>query len=257
LSTLRCSVANWKHQQLLSPRSHQTKPPYLASQLVSTGLPLVLLPPLRTKVNAVHAGLSPQLVPSKVPGKSKRVNYSLSPNPNSLIASRPASVAAVETKPSLSTTGPTTSLNQRLLTHTFQFKTLVLTTLLLPTKTLLLLVTSQSLLTQFQLFKLPLPSNQSLSQLRLTPLFSNPTLQVSLTALNAVPLLTTPSSQLVTEPRTVRTTGSSRTHGALAGVSKDISRLPPLMVKASAVSKWLPFTHSLHELYPNIISTIN
>merc|ERR1712195_413018 len=44
------------------------------------GFNLVPLPPLKTKDNADHAGLSLPLVPSKVSTSSKLVNYHLSPN---------------------------------------------------------------------------------------------------------------------------------------------------------------------------------
>ena len=47
---------------------------------LSIGLKMELLPLLRTKDNADHAGLSPQLVPSKVSTSNKPVNYYLSPN---------------------------------------------------------------------------------------------------------------------------------------------------------------------------------
>merc|ERR1712084_113683 len=99
---------------------------------------------------------------------------------------------------------------------------------------------SKSLLTPHLLSWPPLSKDQLQLPSRLTRLLSKPTSLESSTAKLAEPSLTTVSSLSDTEPRTARTTTSSRTPGTPPGVTKDTSRLPTtVMAKVSAVSRWL------------------
>jgi hypothetical protein len=109
-----------------------------------------------------------------------------------------------------------------------------------------------------QHFKPPLPNNQLLSQLRLTPLSSNHTHQECLTALLVEPLLTTQSSLLAMVQKTDKITGSLRTHGVPHGVKTDTSRSPLSKVTVFAVFNLLQSTHPLLEEYfsSNLIQNI-
>lgn len=82
-----------------------SKPPMLLSLTASIGDKRTPLPLSRTKVNAVHVGLSPPLVVWKVSMPSRPVNWPVSLNNKSLIAPRTETkVATVVTYPPLTTT---------------------------------------------------------------------------------------------------------------------------------------------------------
>ena len=177
-------------------------------QLVLTGLTKVQLPPLRIKVNAVHAGLSHPLVLLKVPTKLQLVNSSPSLNNNLLIAFKPASVAMEVGKHVLSlTTKATTHI---LRTHTLP--TLLLMelapTMLLKHLKLTLQLSPRQQQTQLPPFNKLLHNNPSQFQLKPTLLISKLTHLVSSPAPHAVQLSTTQFSLLVMVPQTEPTTGS-------------------------------------------------
>merc|ERR1712084_1545 len=99
---------------------------------------------------------------------------------------------------------------------------------------------SRSLLTPHLPLWPPFRPDQPQLPSRLTRLLSKPTSLEYSTAKLAEPSLTTVSSLSDTEPRTARTTTSSRTPGTPPGVTTDTSRLPTtVMAKVSAVSRWL------------------
>jgi len=177
-------------------------------QLVLTGLTKVQLPPLRIKVNAVHAGLSHPLVLLKVPTKLQLVNSSPSLNNNLLIAFKPASVAMEVGKHVLSlTTKATTHI---LRTHTLPTLLLMeLAPTMLPKHLKLTLQLSpRQQQTQLPPFNKLLHNNPSQFQLKPTLLISKLTHLVSSPAPHAVQQSTTQFSLLVMVPQTEPTTGS-------------------------------------------------
>lgn len=114
-SSSACSVVRKTPQMLLKAQIKLST--HHHGQPVLTGPTKVQLPPLRIKVNAVHAGLSHQLVLLKVPTKLQLVNSSPSLNNNSLIALIPALVAVVVGKHVL-------SLTTKITTHILRMPTL-------------------------------------------------------------------------------------------------------------------------------------
>jgi hypothetical protein len=96
---------------------------------------MVQSPQLKIKVNAVHAGLSPQLVLLKVLGKSRLVNSFHSLNNNLLTVLRPAKVATVVGNLVLLSIMKATTHSQKHLTHTPPLMEPVLTTLVMHTPT--------------------------------------------------------------------------------------------------------------------------
>jgi len=213
----------------------------------------MLLPPSRTKVNAVHAGLSPPLEPLKVPMPSRLVTSSHSQNNNSLTA-QPALATKVVTVvlwTMVSSMPKRTSLNQNLTTHTLLKTANASST---PQR-----VRSQSLDTRMS--PQEAPANSKLLflldpfqlPLKLTLMSSNHTALVSSAALLAEPALTTVSSlsdSALTAPPE-RTTGFSRTHGVATGVKKDSSEFlsNPAVAQVSAVSNSKPHTPLFDLLY--------
>jgi hypothetical protein len=144
-----------------------TKPFHHGKQ-ASTGLLLVPSLQLRIKDSAVHAGLSPQLVPSKVLMRSQQEIFFPSLNNNSLIVLKPAWAAMADGKHALSLTTSHTTPTSRLTTHTLQLMALA------HTKHPKLQVSMFQLslkwpLIQLMLYKLLLPNSPFQSQLRPTP----------------------------------------------------------------------------------------
>merc|ERR1712157_619594 len=211
---------------------HQTLTP-------SIGLPRALSPQSRTREAADHAGHSPPLVPWRDVNSSRPELLPPFPNRNSLTATisdpRDATVVPwLEPSSGTSLTRPklklTTSTPPRLAPATLPTTPDSSTP---PDSSRSLLTPHLPLWPPFRLDQPQLPS-------RLTRLLSKPTSLESSTAKLAEPSLTTVSSLLDTELRTVRTTTSSRTPGTPPGVTTDTSRLPTtVMAKVSAVSRWL------------------
>ncbi len=171
-----CFSEERKTRQKLQRVFKWTKPFHHGKQ-VSTGLLLVPSPPLRIKDSAAHAGLSPQQVPSKVLMRSQQEIFFPSLNNNSLTVLKPAWAAMADGKHALSLTTSHTTPTSRLTTHTLQLMAFA------HTKHPKLQVSMFQLslrwpLIQLMLYKLLLPNNQFLSQLRPTPDTSRHTLPV-------------------------------------------------------------------------------
>jgi hypothetical protein len=96
---------------------------------------MVQSPQLKIKVNAAHAGLSPQLVLLKVLGRSRLVNSFHSLNNNLLIVLRPAKVATVVGNLVLSSIMKATTQCQKHLMDTPPLMEPVLTTPVIHTPT--------------------------------------------------------------------------------------------------------------------------
>merc|ERR1712176_422406 len=206
----RMSKLNMKHQTLTP----------------SIGLPPALSPQSRTREAADHAGHSPPLVPWRDVNSSRPELLPPFPNRNSLTATisdpRDATVVPwLEPSSGTSLTRPklklTTSTPPRLAPATLP------TTLDSSTPP----DSSKSLLTPHPLSWPPSRLDQPQLPSKLTRLLSRPTSPAS-------------STPRLTEPRTARTTTSSRTPGTPPGVTTDTSRLPTtVMAPVSAVSRWL------------------
>lgn len=165
----------------------------------------------------------------------------LSLNSNLLIASPLHSVVEVDIKPSLSDTSlPTTHI----LRH--RTPTMLLTRLALITQPMQhksTLKASLRLLAETLLNSRPLLlSNPSQFPSKPTKKSSNITSVESLTVPLAALFLTTPSSLLAGAQKTVKSTGSLRTHGELPGVSLVSLDWLLLTVSAYAAFKQIPFT---------------
>ena len=177
------------------------------SQTVLTGETQVLLPELRTKAHADHAGHSPPLVLLKVSTRSRLDHWSHSQSNNSLIAQPPTWVAMVDghTKPWL--TLPThTPLKPKVITLTRERTVLALTVQQKAKLVSLDQATRPSLLTVLQLWP-PLSANsQSQSSSKLINQSSNHTeVELSRRTVDVEPLLTTPSSWSDTETTELNT----------------------------------------------------
>jgi hypothetical protein len=160
---------------------------------------------LRTKANAVHAGLSQLLQHSKVLTSSLLDNSSLSQSNSLSTAQLPTVVATVETWVLLSITPKT-----RLL---FSQKIAIPTLLLTRAAKLTDLESSELLATLMfpkieHNLKLLLPRPPSQLPLKLINNPSNNTLVESSTTIAVEPILITESSSSDTETKTVKTTGS-------------------------------------------------
>lgn len=171
------------------------------SQMVLTGETQVLLPVLRTKAHADHAGLSPPLVLLKVSTRSRPDHWSHSQSNNSLIALPPTWAAMVDghTKPCL-TLPALTLLRPKLITLTREETALAHTVhqrvkLVSPDQ-----ATSPSLLTVLQHWPQLLANSQYQSSSKLTNQSSNHTeVVLSKRTVDVELLLTTPSSWSDTE----------------------------------------------------------
>lgn len=187
----------------------------------STGDQLVLLPQLRTKDHAVHAGPSPPLVLLKELTLLPLDHWSHSQSNNSLIAQRRTeiSVVMVVLWTTLSPILKRTRLNSNQPTHT--------RALVAPASTKKLMVNSTSspspmlLLTTSTNSSPLLPNSQFQLPLKPTKLLSNSTPVESSTQRNAEPTSTTVSSSSDTALKVQPLTGSSRTLGAQPGENPD------------------------------------
>lgn len=190
----------------------------------------------------VHAGLSPQLVHSKVPTKLHLNPSSHSLNNNLLIALRPAKDAMEVGKHVPLSITKVTILKVKPAIHTLLLMVLALTMLPTPTPKLVLRTTSTLHPIQLMPSKLLLLNSPSPSLLRPINFASSFTNQVFSTTLTAEQLLITPSSLLVMVMKVAKTTGSSRTHGEPHGVKQATSRSLQSLAKVSAAFKKDPST---------------
>mmetsp|Transcript_7449 Transcript_7449/g.5368 ORF Transcript_7449/g.5368 Transcript_7449/m.5368 type:complete len:246 (-) Transcript_7449:82-819(-) len=212
-----------------------------------TGLPKVLLPPSKTRVSAVHAGLSPLASPSVVPTSSKLASSLSFPSSKSSVAppTTSATVLVVATVvtcklvtdtpartpscPSPTTLTTPVELSKTDLASTKRTKVSLVPN---PTKTF----------KRTTLLPLRMPSNnsQSPSPLMLAPDTSTTTVVVSSTTLAlAAPPLITPSSLSVGVNRTVPSSTSLRTPGVPTGVRVVTLDSPSPAEKVCAVARWL------------------
>lgn len=218
---------------------------------------------LRIKVNAVHAGLSHQLVPLKdiTPFQMASSFHSLSNN--SLIATEVMEtlVAMVEKCTLLSNMLSRTHSNLSPSTHTKHMINHAHTTN--QRATLNQLASKEFPRTHLLNSRLLLPKVQSPLPSKLTMKSSKLTKEVSLIQEIVEPTLITVSSLLVmvTILLQSKTTTSLRTHGVQAGVTMVTSKSLPSMVRVSAVSKWTLSTHLLtsneHSQWKVIIDIIS
>merc|ERR1712032_255 len=244
------SSSEWRHSRRPSTRSHSTTPTTLTSPLLATtssptglrlstrdfsdtrasrpttrklrfsipptlltpwtGDPEVLLPQLRTRDSAAHAGLSPPLVPLKDLFSSPPVLSNPSPSNSSLTALSRTTVATVVLWTMLSSTSSPTHSCLRMPTHTPPDRDIPANTFH-PRVSVRLNPSRMSQETPLDnSSRLPLPRDQSLLPLRLTNSHSRATLAV-LSPPDAEPNSTTVSLPLDTVPLTVPITSSSRT----------------------------------------------
>mmetsp|Transcript_2102 Transcript_2102/g.2579 ORF Transcript_2102/g.2579 Transcript_2102/m.2579 type:complete len:285 (+) Transcript_2102:205-1059(+) len=207
----------------------------VTTPLPLTGDPRVLLPVSRTRAHAVPAGLSPLLVPWKVPTTRKLANLFLYPNSNLLTATPRATVATVVTKAAHSAMLSLTPWKLNPLTHTRV--RMVLANTILPRARLRSLTTAESHLSPPLLSRVLFPMAPSLLLLRLTNLSSRTTAPV-LFALDAELASITLFSLSATALRTVRDTTLSRTLGEPDGAQAATSKSVSPMVLAAAVSNF-------------------